>query len=93
MCCVPQVTAVKTSAEALRHLLPATAEQEGQVHVDLVIKEHEPNAGADAGRLLRRMARDELLRRIPVVGRRQSVGQGAGWADLIFVHCHADICH
>lgn len=74
-----QVTAVKTSKEALQHLVLGTMENadtrgpefaaqgDSQHLVDLVIKEHEPPA-ADAGRLLKRMARSELLRRIPVVG-------------------------
>lgn len=70
-----QVTAVKTSREAMQHLLPSHTGEEDEraagpqqaVPVDLVIKEHEPPS-ADAGRLLRKMARNELLRRIPVVG-------------------------
>mmetsp|Transcript_22589 Transcript_22589/g.57414 ORF Transcript_22589/g.57414 Transcript_22589/m.57414 type:complete len:1370 (-) Transcript_22589:1857-5966(-) len=72
--CGYQVTAVKTSREAMQHLLPSHTGEEDEraagpqqaVPVDLVIKEHEPPS-ADAGRLLRKMARNELLRRIPVV--------------------------
>eukprot|EP00798_Chlamydomonas_sp_ICE-L_P031458 gene31458-6641_t len=56
------VVAVKTSKEALQLLAPMAA----KCPFDLILKEHEPPV-ANACRLLRRMARSELLTRIPVV--------------------------
>ncbi len=60
----PQVTAVKTAREGLQLLVEA----EHGSNFDLVLKEHEP-PGANACRLLKRMAKTDRLTRTPVVGK------------------------
>jgi hypothetical protein len=58
---------VRTSKEALELLAPAAASGEMQLPFDMILKEHEPQLGANACRLLRKLARTDLLTRIPVV--------------------------
>ncbi len=62
------VHAVKTSKEALTLLAPAAS---GSVEpaFDIILKEHE--GSASACRLLKQMARTELLAKVPVVGERE----------------------
>ena len=61
-----QVHSVRTSKEALELLAPA-ASGDVEAPFDIIIKEHEPQDGANACRLLRRMARTTLLAKCPVV--------------------------
>ena len=61
-----QVEAVRTSKEALELLAPAASSGDA-LPFDMVLKEHEPQNGANACRLLRKLARTDLLTRIPVV--------------------------
>ncbi len=69
-----QVTAVKTAREGLQLLLDA----EHGAGFDLVLKEHDP-PGANACRLLKRMAKTEGLTRIPVVGKYRCGFLGSFW--------------
>mmetsp|Transcript_38739 Transcript_38739/g.115160 ORF Transcript_38739/g.115160 Transcript_38739/m.115160 type:complete len:161 (+) Transcript_38739:232-714(+) len=61
-----QVHSARTTKEALRLLRPS-ASGVAEPPFDIILKEHEPPAGSSACRLLRRMARIELLATIPVV--------------------------
>ena len=59
---------MKTARDALQLIASGQGnlwDKESQF--DIILKEHEPPA-ANACRLLRKMARSEVLRRIPVVG-------------------------
>ena len=72
-----QVHSVASAKEALELLASASS---GAVPLyDIILKEHEPQDGANACRLLRKMARAELLAKIPVVckfmQRRQKLNQ------------------
>lgn len=60
-----QVHSVGSAKEALELL--ASAPSGGVPLYDIILKEHEPQDGANACRLLRKMARAELLAKIPVV--------------------------
>ena len=57
---------MRTSKEALELLAPAASSGD-QMPFDLILKEHEPQNGANSCRLLRKMARTDLLAKIPVV--------------------------
>ena len=58
---------MRTSKEALELLAPAASSDVEAPPFDIIIKEHEPQDGANACRLLRRMARTTLLAKCPVV--------------------------
>lgn len=90
-CCgaVPaQVEAVSTTKQALQRL-----ESGGGCRVDLVLKAHEPPAGPNACRLLRRMSRDNSVPVIgawsPAVSNRNRQGQLGLTHALFAVHLHS----
>lgn len=77
-----QVHSVRTSKEALELLSPAASNNVDEAPFDIIIKEHEPQDGANACRLLRRMARTTLLSKCPVVC------ESAKYKNI----CHSQIC-
>ena len=82
--CSEQVFAVQTSKAALQLLAGPSA-----MPFDIVLKEHDPPK-ANACRLLRRMARCDLLSKIPVIGEFWPVILSA-FDDRYFVKCWVDL--
>lgn len=70
---------VRTSKEALQLLAPVAAG--GPVPYDIILKEHNPPE-ANACRLLRKMARADLLSLIPVVCKLARGGGGEGYGEM-----------
>ena len=61
------MTACKTSQEAVQ-ILKAQQGPEGTAGFDLILKEHCPQAGTNACRLLRRAQVESVLQGIPIIG-------------------------